>query len=321
MARPWRIDFEGAYYHILSRGNERREIFYDDTDRGSFLDVLGEMSERFNVEIFAFVLMPNHYHLLLRTLEANLSRAMQWFGVTYTRRFNNRHDRCGHLFQGRFRSLLVENDAYAVQLSLYIHRNPLRAGLVRRLADYKWSSYPVYAYGRKGPPWLRTDLILSHFKGKDPRKAYREKVQAYADEEKRLWESLRHGMILGSEKFVEDIRGRFADVPVNREKPEQKNVLGKLDPAKILALASKVFHWDPGCLEGSRRLYGVDRENRDLVVYFLWRNGAYRNAEIGRIFGMGYSSVSHIARRMKEEITKNPSAAAKYEKLEEQFKM
>ena len=149
MGRAWRIEFEGAFYHVLSRGNEKRDIFFDDDDRRQFLDTVGEMSGRFIVDIFAYVLMDNHYHLLLRTMRANLSKAMQWFGTTYTRRFNNRHSRSGHLFQGRYKSLIIENDAYLTQLSCYIHRNPLRAGIVKRLADYRWNSYKVYAYGNK----------------------------------------------------------------------------------------------------------------------------------------------------------------------------
>ena len=119
----------------------------------------------------------------MKTNRANLSMAMQWLGVTYTRRFSNRHSRSGHLFQGRFKSFIVENGAYVVELSCYIHRNPLRAGMVKRLMDYKWSSYPSYAYGRKGPPFLNTDLVLSFFRGGDSRKAYRSKVQRYAKED------------------------------------------------------------------------------------------------------------------------------------------
>ena len=127
MARAWRIAFEGALYHVLSRGNEKRDIFYGDDDRRLFLDTLGDMAQRFEIEVFVYVLMDNHYHLLLRTRRANLSRAMQWLGVTYTNRFNARHSRSGHLFQGRFKNMLVQNDAYLLQLSYYIHRNPLRA--------------------------------------------------------------------------------------------------------------------------------------------------------------------------------------------------
>ena len=117
MGRAWRIEYEGALYHILSRGNEQKEIFYDNQDRLQFLETLGEMSERYKMDIFAYVLMGNHYHLLLRTNRANLSKAVQWFGVTYTRRFDIRHFRTGHLFQYRFKIILVENDAYLIDLS------------------------------------------------------------------------------------------------------------------------------------------------------------------------------------------------------------
>ena len=110
MARAWRIEYEGALYHVLSRGNEGRPIFLDNDDRLLFLETLGEMSERFEIDIFAYVLMDNHYHLLFRTNRANLSKSMQWFGATYTKRFNIRHNRAGHLFQGRFKNMLVEND-------------------------------------------------------------------------------------------------------------------------------------------------------------------------------------------------------------------
>ena len=129
MARAWRIEYEGALYHVLSRGNERRDIFLDDDDRTVFLTGLAEAEERFAVDVFAYVLMDNHYHLLLRTRRANLSKAMQWLGVSYTTRFNFKQSRSGHLFQGRFKSMLVENDAYLLQLSYYIHRNPLRGNL------------------------------------------------------------------------------------------------------------------------------------------------------------------------------------------------
>ncbi len=113
MGRAWRIEYEGALYHILSRGNEQKDIFYDDPDRVVFLKTIGEMSERFEIDVFAYVLMGNHYHLLLKTNRSNLSKSMQWLGVTYTRRFNLGHLRSGHLFQGRFKSIIVQNDAFS----------------------------------------------------------------------------------------------------------------------------------------------------------------------------------------------------------------
>jgi putative transposase len=156
---------EEALYPVLSRGNEQQDVFRDDQDRNRFLETVGEMSERFEMDIFAYVLMGNHYHLLVKTNRSNLSKCMQWLGLAYTRRFNNRHVRSGHLFQGRFKSIIVENDAYLVRLSCYIHRNPLRAKIVERLSDYRWSSYRVYAYGYRGPEWLKTETILSQFNG------------------------------------------------------------------------------------------------------------------------------------------------------------
>ncbi|MBM3303352.1 MAG: transposase, partial [Deltaproteobacteria bacterium] len=196
MGRPWRIEYEGALYHVLSRGNERRNIFFHDRDRSLFLGATGEMARRFQVEVLAYVLMDNHYHLLLRTLRANLSQAMQWLGLTYTRRFNLDHSRSGHLFQGRFKSMLVQEDSYLMELSCYIHRNPLRAKVVERLGDYPWSSYRAYAYGKSAPEWLSMELILGQLPGRDRHRAYRQKVQEYAGEEGRLWEDFRHGLVL-----------------------------------------------------------------------------------------------------------------------------
>ena len=119
MTRQWRIEFEGAYYHILSRGNEQRNIFTDNDDRISFLEILGNMSERFEIEVYAYVLINNHYHLLLKTNKPNISKGMQWFGTTYTRRYNVKHKRNGHLFQGQFKNFLVENDEYLMSFLLY----------------------------------------------------------------------------------------------------------------------------------------------------------------------------------------------------------
>ena len=200
MSRTWRIEFDGAFYHVLSRGNEQRAIFTDDEDRMLFLDLIGETADRFDIEIYSYALMTNHYHILLKTEKANLSKSMQWLGATYSRRYNIRHKRSGHLFQGRFKSFLIENDAYLMRLSCYIHRNPLRAGIVERLADYKWSSYMTYAYGKKAEKWLKTNLILTQFKGnkKEKHEAYRQMVQFYSNEETKTWEDFRHGLFFGT---------------------------------------------------------------------------------------------------------------------------
>jgi putative transposase len=321
MTRPWRIQYDGAYYHVLSRGNEGRDIFHDDEDREMFLETLGEACERFDVEIYAFVLMTNHYHILLQTTSANLSRAMQWFGVTYTRRFNNRHLRSGHLFQGRFKSILVENDAYVVELSCYIHRNPLRAGIVERLIDYRWSSYPVYAYGRKSPEWLKTDLILGHFQGENPRGAYLQKVQSYAGEEKRLWEDFRNGVILGTSQFLDHLKRRYSSDRPHREVPQQRGVVGRLDAEAITEQASGLLHCDAIVFKEKGRLYGRDKEKRDLMVFFLWERGSYTNSEIGDVFGITYTAVSHIVKQVKARIGRDQDSQKDYALINSQIKM
>ena len=163
MARPWRIEYDGALYHVFSRGNNQQDIFVTDDDRYLFLDTIGQMSERFDKDIFAYVLMDNHITLSF-SASYTQSQCIQKYamvGTTYTRRFNLAHFQIGHLFQGRFKSILVENDAYLMQLSYYIHRNPLRAGIVKRLMDIRWSCYPAYAYNCRDLKRLHKDLIMS----------------------------------------------------------------------------------------------------------------------------------------------------------------
>jgi REP element-mobilizing transposase RayT len=293
MSRAWRIEYPEALYHVLSRGNERREIFVDDDDRRLFLDTLGEMAERFEADIAAYVLMGNHYHLLLRTRRPNLSKCMQWFGVTYTNRFNALNAHSGHLFQGRFKSMIVQNDAYLLRLSYYIHRNPVRAGIVERLADYRWSSYPVYACGRKAPAWLNTDLLLSQFvNAADPHLAYRRAAKAYSKEEERLWEDFRHGFILGSEKFVEAIKASYLPAVPHKEMPQQKKVARSIDPEMLLEKAAAFLGADLRRLKNSRKVPGDLVLDRDLMLYLLWQLGHQTNQQVGELFGLTHSAVS-----------------------------
>jgi putative transposase len=287
MSRSWRIEYEGAYYHLLSRGNEGSDIFINKDDRFIFLDTIGEMSERFEMEVHAYVLMDNHYHLLVRTRQANLKKAMQWFGTTYTQRYNRQHFRSGHLFQGRYKSIIVQNDAYLLQLSYYIHRNPLRAGIVKRLADYRWSSYRFYGYGKMAPEWLSTELILSHFGDQqDKHKSYREKVQQYAKEEKHLFEDLRHGLILGTKQFVEKIRRQFLQNKPEASIPQQGQIAKRLNPDHFLSKAERILKCDVQHFIHAGRLRGAQKDSRDLMVYLMWRSGQISNEQIGQLLGL-----------------------------------
>ncbi|OQY98313.1 MAG: hypothetical protein B6D35_12505 [Candidatus Brocadia sp. UTAMX2] len=321
MSRPWRIEFEGAYYHILSRGNERRNIFRDQNDRILFLDILGKTSERFEVEVYAYVLMDNHYHLLLKTTKSNISQSMQWLGTTYTRRYNIAHKRIGHLFQGRFKSFLIENDQYLLRLSCYIHRNPLRAKIVNRLVDYPWSSYPMYAYGKKSPEWLRTAPILSRFDAKDKNKAYREMVQSYAREEKSLWEDFQHGLFLGSEQFIERIKSRYLSEKPDVEIPQKRQVLRDTDPETILKKAAQALKCNTTDFLPSARISNSHKLNRDMLIYLLWSTGWYTNREIGNVFGLGYSSISRRVAVMKSKMSKDDEMHKRLEGIKSLIKV
>jgi putative transposase len=322
MARAWRIEYEGALYHVLSRGNERQAIVITDEDRKLFLKTVGEMGKRFEIDIFAYVLMDNHYHLLFRTNRANLCRSMQWFGATYTKRFNLRHNRSGHLFQGRYKNMLVQNDAYLLQLSYYIHRNPLRAGMVKRVADYKWSSYRAYAYGKSHQSWLNTDTILMQFaNGKDNHQAYRESMQKYSKEEQRIWEDLRHGIFVGTEKFVKKIKKRYLpDIP-HTELPDQKQVTKSINLDKVLSKAADILKCDLELCRNSARISKSSTMDRDLLIFIAWHLGVATNQQIGEKFGLTYSSVSQRARVIKEKLNKDKALARKYQHIKSLMKI
>jgi REP element-mobilizing transposase RayT len=321
MSRPWRIKYEGAFYHILSRGNNQQDIFFVDADRRSFLKCLGQMSQRFDVDIFAYVLMDNHYHLLLRTNRANLSKCMQWLGTTYTTRFNLRHARNGHLFQGRYKSIIVENDSYLKQLSYYIHRNPLRAGIVKRLIDYHWSSYAAYAYSRSYPDWLDTDLILSQINAADKHRCYKEKVQQYSDEQKSIWEDIRHGLFYGSNTFIDRIKETYLNKEPIPDIPAQTQLKNDGDPDEIIKCAMRAIKCDAKKFTKAGRISAVEKINRDLVIYLLWQTGRFTNTEIGKKFDLTYSSISRRVKIFKNGMDQDAELEKKFKQIKSQIKV
>ncbi|MBU3948142.1 MAG: transposase [Proteobacteria bacterium] len=321
MARQWRIEYPGALYHVLSRGNGKRDIFLSDDDRHRFLALVEELSDRFDIEVFAYVLMSNHYHLLLKTIDANLSKAMQWLGTTYTRKFNINNYESGHLFQGRYKCIIVENDAYLLRLSCYIHRNPLRAGIVERLAEYKWSSYRYYAYKQKAPDWLKTKTILNQVSQADPHKAYRFKVQHYSDEEGSFLEDIKHGLIYGSQDFIKDIKSRFLDGRKDVELPQQNSLFRDIDIDSLLNNTSKILGLNIKSASEAKRISAGDKDKRDLLIYLLWKTGRFTNMEIGKRFGLTYSAVSQRVKMMNSRLPIEKVLRGQYLLLKSQVKV
>ena len=228
MARPLRIEFPGAVYHITARGNSRQDIFIDDHDRELFLGVLGKVASRFQLVVYAYCLMGNHYHLLLETPEANLSKALRQLNGVYTQAFNRRHGRVGHVLQGRFKAILVDKDSYLLELCRYVVLNPVRAQMVKKPEAHRWSSYRATAGLEGARAFLSIDWVLSQF-ARQPAAAqrrYREFVLQGLGQSS-PWEQLQSQVLLGPLNFVEQL------APLLQEKaPASRNPASPaLDPS------------------------------------------------------------------------------------------
>lgn len=230
MTRPVRIEFEGALYHITSRGDRREDIYDDDEDRIRFLEILEQVCERDNWVCHAYCLMTNHYHLLIETPDANLSRGMRQLNGVYTQAYNRRHGCVGHLFQGRYKAILVDANSYLLELSRYIVLNPVRAKMVNQPNEWLWSSYLAMIGEKPSLKWLAVDGLLAQFSTirHEAIEAYRRFVLS-GIEKATIWENLRQQIYLGDDKFVEHVQ----------EKEELSKLVGvpkvqKRAPAKSL---------------------------------------------------------------------------------------
>ncbi len=218
--------------------------------------------------------------------------------------------------------MLIENDAYLLQLSYYIHRNPLRARLVKRLASHRWSSYQVYAYGKSIATWLNTDLIMSQFVNvEDPHKAYRQSAQKYATEEQRIWEDLRYGIFLGTKKFIENIKKQYLVGAPNQEIPQQKQLDKNQDPEAVLLKAAEALKCNPEHFRKSKRISKADKLNRDLLIYLLWQLGQLTNQQIGEKFGLSYSAVSQRVSNFQGLLIKNRALRNKFNQVKSLIKI
>jgi REP element-mobilizing transposase RayT len=289
MARPLRIEYSEAFYHITSRGNERKAVFKSQRDRQKFLSYLGSATERYAAIVHVYCLMENHYHLLMETPAGNLSQIMHHINGAYATYFNAKRERAGHLFQGRYKAILVEADEYAKELSRYIHLNPVRAGMCAHPEEYPWSSCRYYTVERKAPDWLQRGFILGYF-GQDfivSMKGYRDFINAVMGEgyENPLAE-LKHSVILGSGQFVAEIRDRFLKHKAqDRDLPALRELLKKPSLEQIEQAVDTIFLSEP-------------KLARQIKLHLCHRLSGMRLTQIGLRFGVGQSGVSQASQRI-----------------------
>jgi REP element-mobilizing transposase RayT len=296
MARPLRIEFEGAWYHVMNRGAGRRAIFRDDAGRRYFLHLLEEVSTRLNAEVHAYCLMRNHYHLMLRTPEGNLARIMRHVNGLYTQYYNRQTRQDGQLFRGRYKAVLVEADVYWTHLSRYIHRNPLEAASVRQLYRYKWSSYPAYTGQTPPPPWLHTRYILGRFRS---RQAYRRFVEDETDnvEVAPFYVAQHLPPLLATERFKSRIaRG----LKPRQEVPDSRRLKARPSLKHILDSVSRYYSVPQSTLLTPTRGRGVKSPARSLAMYLCQQAGEMRLEAIAQAFGLrSYASAGATIRNVR----------------------
>jgi REP element-mobilizing transposase RayT len=299
MSRPLRIEYPGAWYHVMNRGRRSEIIFSGQKDYHRFIDLLTESCELWNIRISAYCLMPNHYHLLIQTPDGNLSRCMRHINAVYTQRYNRANGYDGQLFRGRFKSILVDGDTYLLQLVRYIHRNPLRSNLIRDLDNYKWSSHVGYISTAAKWNWLYKDFVLSMLSSKqiDQMRSYKRFVRLDDSKEMlQVFESPRWPPFLGGTQFLDWVKVTFFEKKRGKEVPESVHLAPSL--SRIKAVVCDNYDIPEAILQKGRR--GVSNEPRDVAIYLARMIRQEGLREIGAEFGLNnYSSVSSAIERVK----------------------
>jgi len=299
MSRPLRIQYPGAVYHIMNRGRVRQPTFVDDADNLAFLDTLAEAHRLWGIEVFAYSLMGNHYHLCLRTPKGNLSRVMRHVDGIYTQRFNRRHRRDGTLFRGRYKAILIDADDYLAAVVRYIHLNAVEAGLAKMPEEYRWASHRYYLQAKGVPEWLDTEEALEQI---GARVAFHEFVLTGNEETlKHYYEARRQSPILGSEAFIERIRR--PDVPATREHPRYERRVVQVGLERVINEVVRQYKVTREEIFHTTR--GRQNEARKVALYLIKRCCDRTLPEIAEYFGIGnYTTVSWSCRAIASQMAK-----------------
>lgn len=300
MARPLRIEYGGALYHLAARGSERRSIFSNDRDREKFLETLAQFPERFDAVVHGYVLMDNHYHLLVETRRPNITRAMHYLNATYSGYFNRVHNRAGHLLEGRYKGYLIEKDNYLLAVSRYIHLNPVRAGLAARPETYPWSSYPEYIGKRHPTGWLTCGWVLEQFANDlaQARRLYRRFVEEAVEELENPFKTLVAGLILGSESFVIEIKKKLAR-ETHPDMPQTRILAQGISCSDVLEAVARQFKTDKTALTARG---GRNNLSRKICLFLLRTLTDLRNNDICVRFGISHSAVSKAVSSVKSQM-------------------
>ena len=300
MSRPYRLQAENSFYHITSRGNERKDIFRKESDYLKFLEYVLKAKERHQFYLYAYVLMTNHYHLLIETAKANLSRIMQNINTSYTTYHNVKYQRSGHLFQGRYKSIVVDKEEYYLELSRYIHLNPVRAGMVEMPQDYRWSSYLGYI-NNKGDGYIDKEKISQTMDMGI--KAYQKFVEEGMKEKAEPFKGVYGGFILGNTGFIKE---KLSDLKKQRdglnEVSYKKDIIHQITKDQIIKKIEEKYgkRMEEICKSRKRPM-----QEKKMLIYLLRRLTGLTNQEIGELVGMSYAAVSMAGVRMEEKLEDN----------------
>ena len=308
MARPLRVQYPGALYHVTNRGNERKAIFKDEADRIEFLQILSQSIETYGIILHSFVLMNNHWHLLAQTPLGNLGEFMRHFNITYTSHYNRRHKRVGHLYQGRYKSFLVELDSYLSQVSRYIHLNPVKVSAIKRvkgkkqfdyLWNYTWSSLPGYVNKAKRYDFVDYETVLAEYGGdtRSGRQQYRKQIINDLTEGLPIKDKIVGKSILGSEGFVNWVRDTFLEENKDRERPSVRKIHRYVSQEEVIAVVENVT--------GIHDVLSSKGTTRQIVMTALYKFAGLNNREIGNLLSLDYSTVSQGRKRLRIKAEKS----------------
>jgi putative transposase len=325
MARPLRIQYPGAYYHVTCRGNERRAIFRDDADLQEFLETLSLSLGTYHVTLYVYVLMPNHFHLMVRTAEGNLSEFMRHFNISYTMAFNHRHGRVGHLYQGRYKAFLVDSDSYLLELSRYVHSNPVRGGRFKDATiEEKWKYLRGYSRGSlqgylgigKKQQFVDYQEVLAHFGG-DTRRG-RDAYARFIVEglEKKIRSPLEMGRghgIVGEKEFIAWVKEKvIPEEKSRREQPATRELGKRYAPEELIERYCAIV----GEKRESLCRKGIQSTARAMLMELLYRYCLLTQHEIGKLMGsIDYSAVSYARKKLRLRMLENRQLAKQFEEV------